>query len=600
MANPIAKKIESPKGAQYRPLRVWPAILLIVAMILIRFLPSLFGATGENVMMAQAMGPAVCGGLILIWWLCISRAMWFERIVGTIGIVIVVFLVDTFVSASMEGIGLLIIAIPMGMAAFGIGAVLFRNCLGFRRTIFAVLLATIGFGFTTLLRADGMWSDAKLTLHWRWTPTNEDILVEEKRNEPKSVSVISPELASGLVNPEWPAFRGGDRTSRHRGALVSSQLPRTFEPVWKISVGPSWSSFAVAGNLLFTQEQRGDNEAVVCYDARSGKELWIYEVKTRFEETIGGPGPRATPTLAMVATADGSSTPSLFSLGANGTLVRLDPMTGKSLWEQELQKVADREPPTWGFSSSPLVVGSNVIVHAGGTEKKGTLAFDVSTGDLVWSAVSGDHSYGSPQLSEILGEDLILMSSNNGLEILDPADGSMRLNYEWKSQGYRALQPQVFGGDTVVIASGIGTGSRRIKLTRSESSGNLDAEEVWTSMNLKPDFNDYVAFDGHLYGFDGSIFTCIDLETGKRTWKGGRYGKGQVLLLEESGMLLVASEKGEVVLLKTDPNSHNELARFQAIDGKTWNHPVVVGDRLFIRNGQEAACFQLPTDGTQP
>jgi hypothetical protein len=153
------------------------------------------------------------------------------------------------------------------------------------------------------------------------------------------------------------------------------------------------------------------------------------------------------------------------------------------------------------------------------------------------------------------------------------------------------------GTDRVILPTGVGTGTRMIRLLKSTDSDALTAEEVWTTNQLKPDFNDFVTFDGHLYGFDSSIFTCLDSATGKRVWKGGRYGKGQVLLLEDSGLLLVAAENGEVVILSADPNAHEELGRFQAIDGKTWNHPVVVGDRLFIRNGQEAACYRLPVEG---
>jgi outer membrane protein assembly factor BamB len=233
-----------------------------------------------------------------------------------------------------------------------------------------------------------------------------------------------------------------------------------------------------------------------------------------------------------------------------------------------------------------------VIVHAGGEGDKGTLAFDVETGELSWAAAAGDHSYSSPQLSAIADEDFVLMLTNSGLNLLDPQTGAERLFYEWRYQGYRILQPQVVDGDSILLPTGSGVGTRRIRI--SNSDGGLSVEELWTSRHLKPDFNDFVVHRDHGYGFDGAIFTCVDLATGKRTWKGGRYGKGQVLLLADSGLLLVASERGDVVLLKADPSGHQELAKFRALEGKTWNHPVVIGDRLYIRNAQEAACFRLP------
>lgn len=281
-------------------------------------------------------------------------------------------------------------------------------------------------------------------------------------------------------------------------------------------------------------------------------------------------------------------------MGANGHLLRLDPKTGEVVWQVDIQEVADRSPPDWGFSSSPLVVESSVIVHAGGEGDKGTLAFDVETGKLNWSAPAGDHSYSSPQLSTIAGEDLVLMLTNAGLDLLNPQTGAQRLVYPWEDESYRVLQPQIVDGDSVLLSTGMGVGTRRIRITNGD--GELSAEELWTSRHLKPDFNDLVIYQGHGYGFDGAIFTCIDLATGERMWKGGRYGKGQVLLLADSGLLLVASEHGDVVLLKADPSERMELTKFQALEGKTWNHPVVIGDRLYIRNAQEAACYRLPMD----
>jgi hypothetical protein len=115
---------------------------------------------------------------------------------------------------------------------------------------------------------------------------------------------------------------------------------------------------------------------------------------------------------------------------------------------------------------------------------------------------------------------------------------------------------------------------------------------------MKPDYNDYVEYGGSVYGFDGSIFACIDLATGKRQWKRGRYGNGQVLLLADSGQLLITSEKGEMVLVQASPEKLDQRAKFEAIKGKTWNHSVLVDDRLYVRNAEEAACYQMPVTQT--
>jgi outer membrane protein assembly factor BamB len=209
----------------------------------------------------------------------------------------------------------------------------------------------------------------------------------------------------------------------------------------------------------------------------------------------------------------------------------------------------------------------------------------------------GNDSYGSAQLSTIAGEEVVLMLTNDGLLMVDPGTGKVRLNYEWKFGNYRCLQPAVVGDDTILLPTGMSTGTRAIRI--SKSSGELTAQELWTSRNLKPDFTDIVTHQGYAYGTDGGIFTCIDLKTGDRKWKGGRYGKGQVLLLENSGLLLIAAEDGRGVVVRADPGAPAEVASFKAIEGKTWNHPVVVGDRLYLRNSQQAACFQLPLAETK-
>ena len=578
-------------ASRMKPLRVWPPVLLIIGMVVTRVMPNVMEDGPSWLWMAGAFGPLLCGALILIWWLLVSRATWQEKLIGFIGVIVAAAVTLMLVDASMLGPAVMTVTIPIGTACFGLGAILCYRVLSYKRTAIAVVLAICGFAFSLTLRYDGLWGSFAPELHWRWQPTPEEQMISNRKvNASTSTNDVSAlNFDQGLSNPQWPAFRGVDRTGRQRGSEVaadwSSDPP---EQLWRVPVGPGWSSFVVAGELLYTQDQRGSMETILCLDANTGQELWTQEVESRFDDPLGGPGPRATPTLANGV---------LFALGAEGILMCLDPKTGEVAWQQDLRAVADRTPPMWGFCSSPLVIDSLVIVHAGGSGDKGTLAFDVHTGDLAWSAAAGDHTYCSPHPCQLFGETFVLMLTNTGINVLDPATGEDRLNYEWKYENYRAVQPQVIDADSILIPTGAGAGTRRIRIVKE--GDKFSAEELWTSRHLKPSFNDFVVFQDHAYGFDGTIFACVDLATGKRKWKGGRYGSGQVLLLEDSGKLLALGEKGQVVLLDADPSKLTELSRFQALEGKTWNHPVVTGDRLYVRNAREAACYRLPlADGS--
>jgi hypothetical protein len=154
-----------------------------------------------------------------------------------------------------------------------------------------------------------------------------------------------------------------------------------------------------------------------------------------------------------------------------------------------------------------------------------------------------------------------------------------------------AITPE---GDVLVNAISMngGEGLRRLAVTRT--GGTWAAQEKWTSKGLKPYFNDFVIHKGYAYGFDGSILSCIDLADGARKWKGGRYGNGQLVLLADQDLLLLTSEEGELALVSATPDQFKEVARAPALEGKTWNHPVLVKDVLLVRNDHEMAAFRLP------
>ena len=580
----------STTSSKYANIRIWPAVLCLAGMFVAKLLPSMIENGPSQIWMSAAFGPLLGALLLLGWWLFASRARWQERLIGLIGLAVTCGLAAVLLHPTMLGPAVLVLTIPLGVGAFAVGTIVLSRVHSPARIGIALLMAFVGFGYTDLLRAEGMWGDFAFDLHWRWAPDAEDRLLAASQDESKSKisAQYSPaEIQDWLATPDWPGFRGQQRDSRQRGTVfVNDWESRPPEEQWRIPVGPGWSSFAVAGNLLYTQEQVADRELISCYDAVTGRRIWTRGIESRFDDPLGGPGPRGTPTLA-----EGG----VFSLGAQGWLSRVDPVSGELIWKTDIREVAQCSPPMWGFCSSPLVVDGLVIVYAGGGKEKGLLAFNAANGDVVWTVEAGRNSYASAQRAKLAGQVRLLMLTGDGLSIHEIDTGQLLFDYEWKSGGYRSLQPQVIDDNKILLPSGMGTGTRLIELDADEvGKEGWSATELWTTLQFKPDYNDFVVYQGNLYGFDSGIFTCIDLKTGKRQWKGGRYGKGQVLLLEDSGLLLIAAEKGQLVLLEATPEERTELFTMNALDGRTWNHPVVVGDRLYLRNSSEAVAFRLP------
>ena len=379
---------------------------------------------------------------------------------------------------------------------------------------------------------------------------------------------------------DWPGFRGPRRDGSVHGVRIDANWSASPPlELWRRAIGPGWSSFAVDGNRIYTQEQLGDSEIVACYDLRTGEPIWRHRDAARFWESNAGPGPRATPTL---------SNGRVYTFGATGLLNALDAATGTRLWSRNVASDAETEIPGWGFASSPLVINDQVIVAAAGR----LAAYDAGSGQPRWFGPVGGWGYSSPHLATLDGVPQIVLLNGKGAIGVLPADGTVIWEHEWHGDGI--VQPAVTHGD-VLIGSGSGmaaaVGVRRIAVAQSENGWTTT--ERWTSNGLKPYFNDFVLHEGHAFGFDGRILSCIDLETGARKWKGGRYGHGQLVLLAEQDLLVVLSEEGELALVRASAEGFAELARVPAIEGKTWNHPVLAGDVLLVRNGHEMAAFRL-------
>jgi outer membrane protein assembly factor BamB len=595
-------------------------VVIVIVQSLVRFvLP---------IVTPEAGGIAILGGLagglaVIVWWLFFSRAPWSERLGAIVVMVGALLATSRFVHESiangMMGMMLPVFAIPVLSLALVASATASRRLPSGLRRASMVAAILLGCGVFTLLRTGGITGDAASDLHWRWAPSPEERLLAQAGDES---ATLPPAPAAAATAPDgdtpaalpsapvvtatahaadkaaalpsvsvaadtgadWPGFRGSGRDSIIRGVRIETDWSKS-PPVelWRRPIGPGWSSFAVRGNLLYTQEQRGDDEVVASYNVTTGKPVWMHRDAARFWESNGGAGPRGTPTLSHGR---------VYTFGGTGILNALDAGNGAVVWSRNAASDTHAKLPGWGFSSSPLVVGNTVIVAASGA----LAAYDLATGAPRWFGPVRGGSYSSPHLVTIDGIAQILLMDGRGASSVVPADGTVLWEHAWP--GVPIVQPALIsGGDFLITTSAVtgSIGTRRIAV--AHGPGGWTVEERWTSIGLKPYFNDFVVHKGHAFGFDGSILACIDVEDGKRKWKGGRYGNGQLVLLPDQDLLLVLSEEGELALVSATPDQFTEIARFPALEGKTWNHPVLVGDVLLVRNGEEMAAFRLSLQG---
>lgn len=561
--------------SETRKVRLWPAGVVLVGQMIALGLSVTPAIDNPTRFLYMMLGPAVCGLLFVLWLLLASRLRWRERFLDFGAAVLFAISAALLGDASM-GVSIWIYGVPLTMMVITLGLFLGRAWRMLPRTaLVTVLLLAVWLPFG-LARLEGFTGYYLPELSWRWSPSGEPAL--------GSTPPVGEREKWEFTDAEWPIFRGprGDSRVVNFGTELNwLNAPPTER--WRIPIGPAWSSFAYVSGRLFTQEQRGEQELVTCYDADSGAMIWHFALQDRFSEIVSGAGPRATPTFA-----DGR----LYAYSAKGVLSCLDATSGQRLWQHDLMKEVSAPLPIWGFSTSPLVAGAVVIVYAGGDGDNGLMAFHKTTGAPAWQIASHGMNYSSPLLVDFSDRKFVLFGDNTGLMALEPATGERLWNYKPKNwRGPAICQPQQIDETSLIVPLGDGVGLARLEVRYDSKKWNV--REKWSSKKLRPSFNDFVYYKNHCYGFDQNIFCCIDAETGNRQWKDGRYGFGQVILLSPAGQLIVATESGEAVLVAADPKQHRELGRVRLFEGKTWNHPVAAGNRLFMRNGKEAVCLEL-------
>jgi outer membrane protein assembly factor BamB len=462
--------------------------------------------------------------------------------------------------------------------------------------ISAIAMVAGAFLILYLVRFQGLRierSGSGIWLIFSWYRAEQHIAAIEARSIPAPAET-APAVTAAPVRAEakaqsipaakarafWTDFRGPRRDGHYDDAPILTQWPADGPPrLWRRPVGAGYASLVIAGGRAFTIEQRRNKEVVAAYDLANGNEIWSHGWDAFFQESMGGDGPRATPTWD-----DGR----IYALGAAGERRCIDANSGRRIWSKNILSDNGADNLQWGMAASPLIVDDKVIVLPGAPGKS-VVAYNKLSGEPVWRVLDDKQAYTSPMLVTLGGErQIVVVSATRALGLT--ADGALLWEYPWStSYDINAAQPIVAGPDSIILSAGYGHGAALVRIRKEGSAFTVTRE--WENTRMKNKFTSSVLHDGYLYGLDESILACLDAKTGELKWKGGRYGYGQILLA--SGHIIVLTEDGDIALVRATPESHQELVRFAAISGKTWNHPALSGGVLLVRNGTEMAAYRV-------
>ena len=457
---------------------------------------------------------------------------------------------------------LLVLGIALGLAAVTLGVLV---------TLFSMRVEMNGSGMRPIISFDD--SEEHFAA------------LEENRSQHYSRLLPVPPPPAADAEPYWTDFRGPSRDGRYTQSTIRTDWPvNGLTPVWRQPIGGGYASFTVADGRAFTIEQRRDQEVVTSYDLATGRELWNQSWDAHFKETLGGPGPRTTPTWH-----DGR----VYALGATGFLWSLDASSGEVIWHRNILEDSQATNLEWAMASSPLVVDDLVVVQPGGRNGWSIVAYDRHTGDVVWHTLDDVQSYTSPMDVTLAGQRQVLAVTADRVVGLSVNDGRLLWEHPWSpSMVPNIAQPIVVREDQLFLSASYGYGAALVELT--PRNGQIDVKTIWSNNRMKNRFGSSVLHDGYIYGLDESILACIDASTGELQWKGGRYGYGQLLLAGDH--LIVLTEDGELVLVRATPDGHEEVATSAALKGKTWNVPALADGQLLVRNAREMAAYDLAAE----
>ena len=393
--------------------------------------------------------------------------------------------------------------------------------------------------------------------------------------------VILPAVGS-VYGQDWPQWRGLGRDGIVKGFTAPGQWPAELTQKWKVTVGFGDATPALVGDKLYVSARQGEEEVTLCLNAANGKELWKdkYTAQAVTGAASRHPGPRSSP-----AVTEGK----VVTLGVGGGVSCLDAGSGKLVWRKDpFPKIV----PRFFASFSPIIVDGMAIAHLGGQGNGAIIAYDLASGNEKWRWSEEGPDYGSLVLLAVEGTKQIATPTEQSIVGISVADGKLLWKYPFPParRAYNAATPIV--GKDMIIITGVGRGTKALRIEKQ--GDGFAAQELWSNPDLATQFNTPVLKDGLLFGLSNrnNLF-CINAQTGQTAWTdtnaSGSRGFGAIV---DAGSCLIAlTNDSDLIVYKPDGKAYNEIKRYKVAETVTNAHPVIAGNRIFIKDQDSVAMW---------
>jgi outer membrane protein assembly factor BamB len=418
-------------------------------------------------------------------------------------------------------------------------------------------------------------------------------------------------LVFPLVAEDWPEWRGKGRLGVWTEAGIVETFPAEgLTPAWRTPLNAGFAGPAVAAGRVFVSDFKKSaglkgTERALALDEKSGKILWSQEWAADYRGIGYAYGPRATPTV------DGDR---VYVVGGAGVLLCLNAATGAVIWQKDYVKDYQMEMPGWGITGAPVIHGRLAIAIVGGKPDAKVVAFDKFTGKEVWRSLesSSEQGYAQPVIVKAGGVQQLIIWHPTALASLNPEDGSVYWQQEFKINMGMTLATPVLSGSHLLVSS-FYNGSmlvevmgRRSGVTwRGKSQSEIDTDGLHAVVNTPVIDGDYI------YGICSyGQFRCLRLKTGERVWETldvtrekARWASG--FIVRHGDRYFINNDRGELIIAKLSPDGYQEISRTalikptsspgnrRALGAVNWTHPAYANGHIVTRNDEEIISVSL-------